>query len=231
VVAAGHYNLVGFPLFERHSGIGPVRKARYDAALVKPRRMENKRMHDISPSICTHAINGDYLDIETNSFREIAVVGLYGHGGFTSLIRGESWTRQRSVMSWLSTTCSSRSTGRHLICRFFSPWSKSFLSTNLIIDYLCGLGRQLGYRGGLKAIEIQLGISRPSELQGMCGVDAARFWNRLRHSRDEKARERLPAYNEADCVNLQSLLDMFYCRMIQRHDVIGLGGCRIGSSS
>jgi hypothetical protein len=95
VVVAGHYNLVGFPLFERHSGIGPARKARYDAALVKPRRMENKRMHDISPSICTHAINGDYLDIETNSFREIAVVGLYGHGGFTSLIRGESLTRQR----------------------------------------------------------------------------------------------------------------------------------------
>jgi uncharacterized protein YprB with RNaseH-like and TPR domain len=54
-------------------------------------------------------------------------------------------------------------------------------------------------------------------LWGMSGADAGQLWNRWRHSRDEAARERLLAYNEADCVNLQPLADMFYCRMVQQH--------------
>jgi len=81
---------------------------------------------------------------------------------------------------------------------------------------LCLLGRQLGCRGGLKAIEVQFGIQRPSEVLGMSGADAVQLWNRWRHSRDEGARERLLAYNEADCVNLQPLADIFYCRMVQQ---------------
>ena len=32
----------------------------------------------------------------------------------------------------------------------------------------------------------------------------------------KKHRERLLAYNEADCVNLQPLADLFYCQMVQR---------------
>ena len=82
---------------------------------------------------------------------------------------------------------------------------------------LCWLGRRLGYHGGLKAIEVQLGIQRPAELRGMWGADAGRLWNRWRHSRDEEARERLLAYNEADCVNLELLADTFYCQLAQRH--------------
>jgi uncharacterized protein YprB with RNaseH-like and TPR domain len=78
------------------------------------------------------------------------------------------------------------------------------------------LGRQLGYHGGLKAIELQLGIHRRADLWGLSGADAGQLWNRWRHSRDEEARERLLAYNEADCVNLQPLADMFYCWMVQQ---------------
>ena len=36
-----------------------------------------------------------YLDIETNSFGQVTVVGLYGHDGFTSLVEGELLTRRR----------------------------------------------------------------------------------------------------------------------------------------
>jgi uncharacterized protein YprB with RNaseH-like and TPR domain len=82
---------------------------------------------------------------------------------------------------------------------------------------LCLLGRQLGYRGGLKAIELQLGIQRRADLCGMSGADAGHLWNRWRHRRDEEAKERLLAYNEADCVNLQALADTFYCLMVQQH--------------
>ena len=42
-----------------------------------------------------------YLDIETNSFGEITVVGLYGHGAYTALLRGESldWHRLAEELS------------------------------------------------------------------------------------------------------------------------------------
>jgi len=77
------------------------------------------------------------------------------------------------------------------------------------------LGRQLGYRGGLKAIEMQMDITRASELQGLNGSDAVYLWNRWRFSQDEEARARLLGYNEADCVNLEVLADEFYSRMVQ----------------
>jgi hypothetical protein len=54
-------------------------------------------------------------------------------------------------------------------------------------------------------------------LRSLSGADAGQLWNRWRHRRDEEAREQLTAYNEADCVNLQPLADLFYCQMVQRH--------------
>ena len=70
---------------------------------------------------------------------------------------------------------------------------------------LCVLGRQLGYRGGLKAIEQQLRLSRRADLWGMNGAAAGQLRNRWRNIRDEEARQRLLAYNQADCVNIQPI--------------------------
>jgi uncharacterized protein len=84
---------------------------------------------------------------------------------------------------------------------------------------LCVLGRQLGYRGGLKAIEAQLDIPRATDLQGLSGHDAVLLWNRWRHSHDENARARLLGYNEADCVNLERLADTFYGEMVRQLQV------------
>jgi uncharacterized protein len=81
---------------------------------------------------------------------------------------------------------------------------------------LCVLGRQLGYRGGLKAIEHQLRLSRRADLWGMNGAEAGQLRNRWRNIRDEEARQRLLAYNQADCVKIQPLADLFYCLMVQQ---------------
>ncbi|MGZ9204796.1 MAG: ribonuclease H-like domain-containing protein, partial [Nitrospira sp.] len=80
----------------------------------------------------------------------------------------------------------------------------------------CFLGRQLGYRGGLKAIEAQLDIPRSVDLHGLRGQDAVLLWNRWRHSHDEHARAQLLGYNEADCVNLERLADTFYSEMVRQ---------------
>ena len=155
-----------------------------------------------------------YLDIETNSFGEITVVGLFGQGLYTSLIRGESltWLRLRDELSrydLLVTFCGST---------FDLPVLRAhFPDLPLVQPHLdlCSVGRQLGYRGGLKTIERMMGIERSPELQGLTGHDAVQHWNRWRHRRDHEARRLLVAYNEADCVNLEPLADAFYCLLVQ----------------
>jgi len=143
------------------------------------------------------------------------VVGLYGRGRFTSFVRGESLDRARlceelSQYDLLVTFCGTTFDLPMLLRQY----------PGLPIDQphidLCFLGRQLGHRGGLKAIEVQMGIERANELQGLNGSDAIYLWNRWRHSRDEEARAQLLGYNEADCVNLEQLADTFYSQMVQR---------------
>ena len=156
-----------------------------------------------------------YLDIEMNSWGQITVLGLYGHGGFTSLVQGESLTRQRVCEELAQYDLLVTFNGTSFDLPVLLASIQGLPLNQPHVD-LCLLGRQLGYRGGLKTIELQLGIQRRADLWGMSGADAGQLWNRWRHSRDEEARERLLAYNEADCVNLQPLADLFYCRMVQQ---------------
>jgi uncharacterized protein YprB with RNaseH-like and TPR domain len=207
-------------------GIGLHRKARYDEALNQAR---DHRLQEDARYFALHLHPSDqwrlyewlrprtvYLDIETNSFGQITVVRLFGNGGFTSLVHGELLDRRR--------LCDELAQYDLLVTFNGTSFDLPVLLANiqgLPLDQphidLCLLGRQLGYRGGLKASEIQLGISRRADLWGMSGADAGQLWNRWWHRRDEEARERLLAYNEANCVNLQPLADLYYCRMVQQH--------------
>jgi uncharacterized protein YprB with RNaseH-like and TPR domain len=155
-----------------------------------------------------------YLDIETDSFGHITVVGLYGQGRMTSFVRGESLSAGRLAEALrqydlLVTFCGTTFDLPMLLSQYPDlPLDQPHLDVGL-------LGRRLGYHGGLKAIERQLGIHRGMTLKGMCGEDAVRCWNRWRHSRNEAARALLLRYNEADCVNLEPLAGAFYRLMVQ----------------
>lgn len=194
------------------------------ACLVKRKPIESERMRGISPSMCLRVINGgstngSALELSTSTSRQIRLDRSpswdYGHGRGASLVRGESLNRRRLCDELaqydLLVTFNGASFDLPVLLATFQD-----LPLNQPHIDICCLGRQLGYRGGLKAIERQLGIQRSSELQGMSGDDAVRLWNRWRHTRDEGARARLLAYNEADCVNLQPLADTFYCLMAQQ---------------
>lgn len=63
----------------------------------------------------------------------------------------------------------------------------------------------LGYRGGLKGCEKQLGISR-NDLEGVDGFFAVLLWQAYQQTSNEKILETLLAYNIADAVNLECLL-------------------------
>jgi uncharacterized protein len=157
-----------------------------------------------------------YLDIETDSFGQITVVGLYGNGEMTSLLRGDTLTDRRlqTELTQYDVVVTFCGTG------FDLPMLRAQFP-RLPLDQphidLHNLTRRIGLRGGLKAIEGEVGIRRRADLIGMEGSDAVRSWNRWRHGRDAGALERLIAYNEADCINLEPLADWLYCGLARRH--------------
>jgi uncharacterized protein YprB with RNaseH-like and TPR domain len=69
--------------------------------------------------------------------------------------------------------------------------------------------KSLGYAGGLKGCEAQLGIDR-GELIGVDGFFAVLLWDDYTRRGNEKALETLLAYNVEDVVNLETLMVMAY---------------------
>jgi uncharacterized protein YprB with RNaseH-like and TPR domain len=67
----------------------------------------------------------------------------------------------------------------------------------------------LGYRGGLKGCEKQLGIAR-GDLEDLDGYFAVLLWDEFQRNKNQKALETLLAYNIEDTVNLETLMVMAY---------------------
>ncbi|UCG52351.1 MAG: ribonuclease H-like domain-containing protein [Candidatus Latescibacterota bacterium] len=75
--------------------------------------------------------------------------------------------------------------------------------------------RSLGYKGGLKGCEKQMGIDR-GDLDGVDGYFAVLLWNEFLEEDNEKALETLLAYNIEDVVNLERLMVMAYNMKLKR---------------
>lgn len=75
--------------------------------------------------------------------------------------------------------------------------------------------KRLGYKGGLKRIEKQLGIARPQEVADMDGLGAVRMWSRYQAGSQE-ALDTLLAYNAEDVINLKPLLELAVRSLAER---------------
>ena len=75
--------------------------------------------------------------------------------------------------------------------------------------------RRIGFRGGLKSIERQLRVGRPSELSVLNGYDAVRMW-RMWHAGDEGALKTLIRYNAEDVLSLPKLAEVVYNRIASK---------------
>lgn len=155
-----------------------------------------------------------YLDIETDGgygADSVTVIGVYD--GFDSRIyvKGCDLDRfEREIQSY-----------DVLVTFFGTGFDLPFLRRRfpglpldqLHID-LCPALRRLGYTGGLKSIEHQLGISRGEDVEGMSGMDAVYLWSAWSRQGNRAALERLLAYNRADIENLKLLLEFAYPRLV-----------------
>ncbi len=187
------------------------RQSRFFARRLKPR--DHWRLYDAFKSRAV------YLDLETTGGTpdqgEVTVVGLHGMGRMTSLVRGESLTEER---------LNQELSQYDLLVTFFgSVFDLPFLRAKypgLVLDQphidLCFAARRLGLRGGLKHIETLAGIERSSEVQGLDGWDAVRLWHAWRAG-NVHALEVLLHYNEADTRNLESLAELIYSQLAERH--------------
>ncbi len=153
-----------------------------------------------------------YLDIETDggqSGDSVTMVGLYDGADFTCLVKGVDLDAFPDVIAKYGMIVTFFGSGFDIpMLRRAFPRVRF---DHLHLD-LCHALKRVGYRGGLKKIEKQLGISRGAETDGLSGWDAVRLWREYQEGRD-KSLETLIEYNKEDVVNLEALAEIAYGRL------------------
>jgi uncharacterized protein len=151
-----------------------------------------------------------YLDIETSGgFQgcdEITLIGIYDGREVRTFINGSNLDEFEVALAPDTLLITYNGTGFDL--PFIRRWFRHLALPPAHID-LRYLLHRLGYRGGLKAIEKQLGISRDPDLDGLDGYDAVLLWKAFQWG-DEPSLQRLIRYNTLDIVNLEPLMEFCF---------------------
>ena len=154
-----------------------------------------------------------FLDIETNGgyvADSITIIGVYDGWESRIYVKGRDLDEFAPDSARYALWVTFFGTGFDL--PFLRRRFPSLPLDQIHID-LCASLRRLGYKGGLKRIEAQIGIARTPEVEGMSGMDAVRLWRQYRRYKDEDALNLLIAYNRADIENLQLLLAFAFGRL------------------
>lgn len=160
-----------------------------------------------------------YLDIETDGLSRdalVTVVTVHGRGDTVTLTEG---------IDLCPETLSDALDGASMLVSFNGSCfdvpvlRNSFPSVDLDIPQfdLRFASRKVGYRGGLKPLEIQLGITRAEDIEGVDGAEAVRLWKMWERNGDRDALDILREYNRADTVNLETIADIIYDRLVREH--------------
>ncbi|MBI3653693.1 MAG: ribonuclease H-like domain-containing protein [Acidobacteria bacterium] len=149
-----------------------------------------------------------YLDIETTglNYRDaITTIALYDGHSIFHYVQGDNLDAfKRDIKRYaLLVTYNGKCFDVPFIERYFGIQMQQ---AHIDLRYVL---RSLGYKGGLKGCERQLGIDR-QELDGVDGFFAVLLWDDYRKTKSIKSLETLLAYNIQDVVNLEQLLIIAY---------------------
>ncbi|MGA1820038.1 MAG: ribonuclease H-like domain-containing protein [Thermoplasmatota archaeon] len=150
-----------------------------------------------------------FLDIETmgtRRFSPITVVGAYDGREFRALVRGKDLDGPGISGLFEEATMIVTFNGATFDLPMIEAQFPGSVPRIPHLD-LRFLARKLGYVGGLKSIEHQMGISRPEEVQGMSGEDAVRLWKLYERDRNRNALKLLLKYNMEDILNLSPMAE------------------------
>ncbi|MFO8051819.1 MAG: ribonuclease H-like domain-containing protein [Thermoplasmatota archaeon] len=159
-----------------------------------------------------------FLDIETmgtRRFHPITVVGAWDGRDYTALVRGKDLDHG-SIRSLLDdATMLVTFNGRTFDIPMIESRYPGSVPDVPHLD-LRFLGSRCGLRGGLKSVEISLGLARPDDVKGMSGEDAVRLWHLYDRDRNRNALKLLLRYNMEDTVNLETLAKVLVSRMKEK---------------
>lgn len=165
-----------------------------------------------------------FLDIETTGMgteNEITLIGISNYRkNYRVFVNGinmgeESVTNFLKNFSIIVTFYGSRFDIPFISSKF--PGLGEFIRSMVHVD-LCILGHRVGFKGGLKTIERQIGLERERDIDGLTGFDAVVLWKKYR-SGDMNALERLIRYNRRDVLNLVDLIEIEIRLMKEFYDL------------
>ena len=155
-----------------------------------------------------------YVDIETTGlsceYDRITMIGIYNGKETKTYVRGIDLEEAPAELAKYKQLITFN--GARFDLPFIEHEFPGFFN-HLHIDLMYPL-KKLGYAGGLKKIECQLGLKRSEETEGISGLDAVRLWNKYKRG-DDEALEILIRYNREDIENLEKLIEMTYPRMVE----------------
>jgi uncharacterized protein YprB with RNaseH-like and TPR domain len=177
--------------------------ARRDAGFFKPHLPPGESWR-LYPEFADRAL---FLDIETTGlsgeFHDVTVIGALGDGELALFIKGINLDAFPAYIERFPLLVSFNGS------QFDVPFLKAHFPGARLeqphIDLRFVLA-SLGHKGGLKAVEGQLGLRRDPSIQGVDGFEAVRLWHRYRRG-DKSALEMLILYNITDVANLVELAD------------------------
>ena len=157
-----------------------------------------------------------FLDIETTGlspvFDTVTMVGLFDGHRYEVFIDGQNLQDLPSRLKRYSVVVTFNGAGFDL--RFLRLTFPDLELPPIHID-LRWVTRRLGYRGGLKSIEKEFGISRDESVEDVNGYEATVLWSR--HLRgDRTALQKLITYNTEDVVHLKAIMEMAYDRLAKQ---------------
>jgi uncharacterized protein YprB with RNaseH-like and TPR domain len=157
-----------------------------------------------------------YVDIETTGLSPkydcMTVVGIYDGSRARTYVRGidlDDIVDELAKYELLVTF-----NGARFDLPFIKHEYPEIEFNQLHIDLMYPL-RRIGYKGGLKNIEREIGITRSDATTGISGFDAVRLWHRYERG-DHDALELLLEYNREDIVNLETIIEMVHPLFIEK---------------
>lgn len=160
-----------------------------------------------------------YIDIETTGLdtfgNEITTIALYDGENIKYYVNGRNLDDFKKDISKYEVivTYNGKTFDVPFIENFFNiKMNHCHLDLRYILN-------SLGYSGGLKSCEKQLGIGRGDDLDGVDGFMAVLIWNHYKRRNDEKALETLLSYNIEDVLNLEYLMITAYNKKIKKIDL------------
>ena len=158
-----------------------------------------------------------FLDIETTGLskhrNDLTMVGLYDGNESKVFVNGKNLHLFPEEISKYQTIITYN--GKCFDLPFLHAKFPKINFSQFHIDLRYPL-RDLGYMGGLKRIEKEVGIQRDDDLQDVDGYEAVRLWYKYKRG-DEKALDLLTKYNIADVENLKVLMDFAFNKLKHKH--------------